>query len=135
MIEEYIEGQDIYAFVFKYENNIIVYSALEKVEKEKRRYGETEEDEERKKIKNKKYIRNNKDVEKEVKEESKRFFDSFGFEKFVFIHYKKHQQRGLYFLNAFVDYRILDKRRRNILESIFKNEDLSFEKFIKKIIF
>lgn len=135
LIEEYIEGQDVYAFAFKYEENVIVYSVLEKKEKEKKRYGGEDEEVEEKVELKVEYIKPEKTLEKEVRKEAQKFFEDFGFEKFVLIHYKKHQQRGLYFLNAFVDHRVLDSSRKKILESIFDNEGLSFEKFIKKVIF
>ncbi|PID83380.1 hypothetical protein CSB11_01140 [Candidatus Campbellbacteria bacterium] len=134
LIEEYIEGQDIYAFVFKYNDKIIVYSVVEQEEQSKK-YLEKIKDNDVEFATGKRYTKLEGDLVKEVKEKSKDFFEIFKFEKFALLHFKNHQKRGLYFLNAVIDHTILDDSRKNIVKNIFKKEGLSFDNFAKRIIF
>lgn len=118
LIEEYVEGQDIYAFVFKYDNKIISYSIL-RIKKNK-------------KIE---YIKLDKNLDNEVKESSISFFENFAFEKFILLHLKKHPQRGIYFLNAFIDHSMLGKKKYEIISEIFLNQGLDFKTFLQKNLF
>lgn len=118
MIEEYIEGQDIYAFVFKYNDHIISYSVSVENTGDAIRYTEP-----------------SKVLKGEVKEVSERFFKNFGFSRFVLLHFKSQHERGLYFLNVFVDHKILDDEKYLIVSKIFSLQGISFNIFMKKMIF
>jgi hypothetical protein len=100
-IEEYLEGKDIYSFVFVQDDKIIVYN-IEKKEDE--------------------YIPVEEVLNAEVLEYSKKMFLDMGIEKFALINIKKTERRGMFVLNIFVDLDMLMKEQGKILEAIFKKE-------------
>lgn len=81
-IEEYIEGDDIYSFIFKKEGQIIVYNTQKK--------GES-------------YISLDENLNNEISKYSKTAFEKMGIEKFALFHIKKAEKRGIFVLNIFVD--------------------------------
>ena len=81
-IEEYIEGQDIYSFVFKKEEKIISYV----IEKEEENFH---------KLETERYS--------EISEYSKKIFSDMGIGKFALINIKKTEKRGIFVLNIFTD--------------------------------
>jgi hypothetical protein len=105
-IEEYIEGDNFYSFVFKKEKDFFSYTVKED--------GDI-----------------NLEDKKNISEISKEFFKNVGLNKFALIHFKKHKKRGLFFLNIFVELDILDGENRKILDNILEQENVDLKNIFK----
>ncbi len=103
-IEEYIYGQNIYSFVFKKDEEILVYS----IEK-----------------KDNQFIAIETVLSSEVSNYVKNVFNNMGIGKFALINLKKTEKRGIFILNILVDWRILTEEHGKILSMIFKQESVS----------
>ncbi len=112
-IEEYVDGRDIYCFVFLKNNQIYSYN----IEKSAEKFKKIETG-----------------LNKKISDYSRKMFLDLGIGKFALINLKKSENRGIFVLNIFTDWNILMGEQGKILTEIFKQESVSEEQILKSFL-
>ena len=112
-IEEYVEGKDIYSFVFFKDEQVFTYN----IEK-----------------KGNNFLKMDSELNKEISEYVKEMFTDFGIEKFALVNLKKNKSRGILVLNIFVDWDILMDKQGKVMTEIFKQESVTESQILKSFL-
>ncbi len=107
LIEEFIEGESLYSFIYQKDGEIFVYNLINN------------------------NLPDREKINAEAINYSKKIFQDFGIENFALIHYKFNNIRSFFLLNIFVDFSILLGEKQEIIDQIFEQESFSKDQFFK----